>query len=133
MPAVTLCDHCEPPIVCPMPGDCCASNPTPGCDREECCNLICIVRGDEFCCRGNWDNICARDAALYCPNICDCEQFGDMNADEALNLRDIAGFQNCFAGRAVAIGDVCGCGDYDADDDVDLADYKALLGLLTTP
>ncbi len=128
--AVDICDVCEPPIVCPQEGDCCNFNFTPGCSREECCNIVCIELGDEFCCRGEWDDVCARKARDNCPNICICDQFGDMNEDGAVDLSDVAGFQNCFTGRGGSIEDACACADYDADDDVDLADYKVVHELL---
>jgi len=125
--AVAICDVCEPPIVCPMEGDCCDFNFTGGCDREFCCDLICNVLdgGDEFCCRGKWDDICARKAREHCANICECEAFGDLNGDGLHDLRDVAANQNCFGGQGAAIGDECACADYDSDDDADLADFRA--------
>lgn len=133
--AVAICDVCEPPIVCPMEGDCCGFNFTAGCDREFCCDLICNVLngGDEYCCRGKWDDQCARKARENCPNICACELFGDLNGDTFHDLLDVAAIQNCFGGQGAAVGDPCACADYDADDDVDLADFNFLYATLGQP
>ncbi len=130
--ATILCEVCEPPIECPMQGDCCGYNFTPGCDRKYCCEIVCIELGDEFCCRGKWDDVCARKARENCPNVCSCADFGDMNEDGGIDLRDVAAFQNCFSGNA-AVDDACACGDWDADDHIDLADYEVLHGLLAAP
>ena len=48
-------------------GDCCVPNGTPGCNNEDCCNLICDI--DPFCCDAEWDSICAGEAAGIC-GIC---------------------------------------------------------------
>ncbi|MBX3356692.1 MAG: hypothetical protein KF724_13435, partial [Phycisphaeraceae bacterium] len=45
-------------------GDCCVANGTPGCDDENCCNLICSF--DSFCCNVQWDSICANAAVANC-------------------------------------------------------------------
>jgi hypothetical protein len=52
---------------CPGAGDCCdpAGNGTPGCDDEECCNLICDTM-DPFCCDSFWDALCASQALEAC-------------------------------------------------------------------
>jgi hypothetical protein len=109
-----------------MEGECCAFNFTPGCDRKACCELVCIELGDEYCCRGKWDDLCAAKARNNCPNICVCNLFGDLNDDRAIDLKDIAAFQNCFASGGTAVGDECACADHDADDDADLLDFTSL-------
>ena len=128
--ATQICDLCAPPIVCPMPGECCTRHePTPGCDREACCDLICA--DDSFCCRGEWDDVCARHARERCPNICVCTMFADLDGDGLVNLRDFALFQNCFTGNDGTVGDACACADYDGNDRVGLADFKAFLEAMT--
>ena len=130
--ATQICDVCAPPIVCPMPGECCTRHePTPGCDRKACCDLICAV--DSFCCRSQWDDVCARYARERCPNICVCTMFGDLDGDALVDFRDFALLQNCFAGSGSPIGDECACADYNADDRVTLADFKAFVGVFTSP
>lgn len=130
--ATQICDVCEPPIVCPMEGECCTPHvPTPGCNREACCDLVCNL--DEFCCRGEWDDVCARKARDHCPNICVCSMFADLDDNGVVNLRDFALFQNCFTSSSSVIGDECACADYDADDRVTLPDFKAFLDALTGP
>ncbi|MHC4414557.1 MAG: FG-GAP-like repeat-containing protein [Planctomycetota bacterium] len=54
---------CEDPPPCPGEGSCFEPHPTPGCDDEDCCNLICLIDG--YCC-GVWDQICAAEAARFC-------------------------------------------------------------------
>ncbi len=131
--AVAICDVCEPPIVCPMQGDCCGYNFTPGCDRKGCCELICIELGDEFCCRGKWDLVCARKAGENCPNVCDCETFGELSGDGVVDLRDFAKFSNCFTGPGGSVPDPCACADYDGDDDVDAEDVDPFVNAWHIP
>ena len=49
---------------CPGTGDCFASNGTPGCEDETCCNAVCAI--DSFCCDTFWDSICADEAVTLC-------------------------------------------------------------------
>lgn len=59
--AVAICNVCEPPIVCPQPGECCVGRFfSAGCERSACCQTVCTL--DEFCCRGEWDGLCAQKA-----------------------------------------------------------------------
>jgi len=128
-----ICDVCEepPPSVCPpdAEGDCCAPRVAgAGCDRVNCCEIVCGL--DAYCCDDHWDVTCYRKAFDYCPNICHCETFGDFDVNEAINLRDIAAFYECFTGPdhgPVATG--CECADYDADDDADLDDFEPFAAL----
>ncbi len=55
-----LCGNCGDPGA----GDCCVANGTPGCDDETCCMSVCAA--DAFCCTGNWDALCATQAASLC-------------------------------------------------------------------
>ncbi|MEE8154108.1 MAG: hypothetical protein V3T53_04000, partial [Phycisphaerales bacterium] len=58
---------------CPNPlgGDCFVATPgVPGCQDEECCNLVCDV--DPACCEAEWDDFCAGLALEICPGaVCD--------------------------------------------------------------
>lgn len=57
----------------PGTGDCCAANPTPGCEDTTCNDAVCAV--DSFCCNGSWDATCAAMAAGIC-DVC-----GGTNGD----------------------------------------------------
>jgi hypothetical protein len=46
-------------------GNCLSEHPTPGCDDELCCNLVCSL--DPLCCTNAWDDLCAQTAQLRCP------------------------------------------------------------------
>ena len=45
---------------CPGKGDCGEPNGTPGCNDEECCNLVCAI--DPLCCIFEWDETCVKIA-----------------------------------------------------------------------
>jgi len=86
---------------------------------------------DGFCCREEWDDLCARKARDNCVNVCDCVLFGDLDNDGVVNLVDVARFQNCFNGAdGGLVAPDCACADYDGDGDVDLADVVAFVALL---
>lgn len=125
-----ICDVCDEPPVCPTEGDCCADHaPGVGCERENCCEIVCQL--DSFCCAGEWDICCVRVALNNCPNICECETFGDFDINGAVNLRDIAAFLVCFTGAGSSpVAPGCECADYDADDDADLDDFVPFVALL---
>lgn len=131
--AVAICNVCEPPIVCPQPGECCVGRFfSTGCERSACCQTVCTL--DEFCCTGEWDDVCARKARDNCLNVCDCESFGNFEADPAIDLRDVAAFQNCFSGDGSApVPPACACADYDGDGDSDLPDFALFVELLAVP
>ncbi len=57
---------------------------------------------------------------------------GDLNGDGAVDLRDVAAFILCFAGRAWDSA-VCGCGDLNGDTLIDLSDHAALVAALQSP
>ena len=44
--------------------DCFVPHPTPSCEDETCCNLVCGVIGD--CCELQWDQACANEAREVC-------------------------------------------------------------------
>ncbi len=58
--AATMCGNCGDAGA----GDCCQANGTPGCDDAGCCATVCAV--DSFCCVGEWDTLCATQAASLC-------------------------------------------------------------------
>ena len=68
-------DDCHPPDDCPYPcpgeGDCCTTNPTPGCNDETCCLAVCNVA--PFCCISHWDQNCVTQAR----QLCGCRYCGD--------------------------------------------------------
>jgi hypothetical protein len=50
------------------PGDCCVSNPTPGCGDPEVESCVCLL--DPFCCEIEWDGICVGEALDPCGAVC---------------------------------------------------------------
>ena len=51
----------------PGSGDCASPNGTPGCDNEACCSAVCAQ--DPFCCKTEWDQLCADQVATLCANL----------------------------------------------------------------
>ncbi len=49
---------------CPNAGSCFAAHGNPGCDDNDCCNLVCAI--DPFCCDVSWDAVCAGEAIANC-------------------------------------------------------------------
>ena len=127
-----ICDECDTPpdYVCPQTGDCCTEHLFGGgCERAGCCEIICSV--DSLCCNDVWDSICVREALENCPNVCDCEDFGNFDADPGINLFDASAFLNCFSGDGLAaVAAACACADYDGDGDADLDDFSVFADLL---
>jgi len=127
-----ICIECETPpeYECPQPGDCCTQrNFGGGCERAGCCETICSV--DSLCCTDVWDSVCAREANENCHNVCDCEDFGNFDADPDINLFDASAFLICFSGDGSApVAAACACADYDGDGDADLTDFSRLAALL---
>ena len=54
-----------------------------------------------------------------------------VDVDGLVNLRDFALFQNCFTGNDGTVGDACACADYDGNDRVGWAEFKAFLEAMT--
>ncbi len=131
--ANVACAVCAPPFVCPQPGDCCTSRFfTGGCEREACCRTVCEF--DEFCCDGEWDDICAQNARSSCQNVCDCPLFGNFGEDPSIDLRDAAAFQNCYSGADSApVPAECACADYDGDGDADQVDLIYFIAKIAAP
>lgn len=45
-------------------GDCCLSHDSVGCQRPDCCNLVCDI--DVWCCTVDWDETCRDEARELC-------------------------------------------------------------------
>jgi hypothetical protein len=109
-------------VKCPGTGDCCIEHvPDAGCSDVKCCEIVCEI--DIFCCRGEWDYVCASKAQQHCPHLCGCVHFGDFDHNANVDLLDFAALQNCFTAEGGAIGPECACADYDDDGDSDLFDF----------
>ncbi len=128
-----VCEGCLPTFDCPQTGDCCQAHPgSSGCERSACCQTVCEI--DSACCTDGWSISCARTARENCPNICDCDSFGDFDANGQVDLRDVAAFQRCFSGNSLApLPTACACSDYDGDGHANLTDLPALLDVLDGP
>ena len=59
--------------------------------------------------------------------------FPDIDTDRDIDLRDFAGFQNCFSGEGGGVSEGCGLFDVDRDSDVDWTDYMGLSNVLVGP
>ena len=73
--------------------------------------------------------LCANDVDDDCDGLADvndpeCPLPGNCVASAILDLADYDAFQPCVAGPGTAISGGCGCADIDADNDVDLRDWK---------
>jgi len=126
-----VCAHCSEPPRCPTVGSCCeASGTQTGCERSTCCDLVCD--NDSYCCDTEWDITCVRSAFNICPNVCDCNLFGDFDNNGRVDLRDVATFMQCLTGSGggpVAAG--CACADYDGNDEAYLEDLPPLINAMT--
>jgi hypothetical protein len=75
----------------PGTGDCCQSNPTPGCNDPAI--QACVCAKDSFCCSSSWDSICASEVLSLgcglCPGAClkdsDCSDPGKNLCDTSTN------------------------------------------------
>ena len=89
---------------------------------------------DAFCCTGEWDDVCARNARANCLNVCDCAVFGNFDAEPSIDLRDAAQFFNCFSGEtSVPVPTACACADYDGDGDAGLGDFAVFEAAFDLP
>ncbi len=52
----------------PASDDCCATNPSPGCNDDDCCRSICAV--NPSCCADTWTADCAALANSFCVQLC---------------------------------------------------------------
>jgi hypothetical protein len=97
-----------------------------------CCETVCAL--DEFCCIGEWDDLCARKARANCLNVCECDAFGNFDARPSIDLSDAAQFLNCFSGETTTpVAAACACADYDGDGDADLGNFAVFVDLLGSP
>lgn len=63
--AEALCDSvCGSGPICPGTGDCCFDTGGQSCNDAECCERVCAA--DDFCCTGEWDELCAGRANDIC-------------------------------------------------------------------
>ena len=130
--AAGLCDPNACGSTCPGSGDCCQANGTPGCQSENCCELVCAQ--DSFCCDSFWDSECVLDAVSLCGSLCACPSFGDFDQNGSVDLADYARFQNCFTGsQGAPLTTECACADANGDHRADLTDYAAFQALLGPP
>jgi hypothetical protein len=58
---------------------------------------------------------------------------GDCDGDGSINSTDFAFFEACLLGPDASFGTSCGCTDFDADSDTDLADVAAFQTHVTGP
>lgn len=126
--ATCICDACDPPPDC-RTGSCCwyyGEGCDIGCFNDDCRQRVCEIA--DQCCSECWDFVCSEYARSICVEVCGCDQFADFDGKGGVDLRDFAAFQNCFTGRVADLVPGCNCGDYDADGDIDLTDYRFLYG-----
>ena len=87
-------------------GDCYTDTGTPGCDNQECCELICAL--DPFCCETSWDAICATAATENCgTKACD---IGSGLSDEGEDCGN-ADNNGCAAAGAEIMSTAISVGD----------------------
>jgi outer membrane protein assembly factor BamB len=66
---------CGPTVQTPTPtpiptDDCCVPHPTGGCEIALCEACVCGI--DDFCCDGEWDEVCVDEASSSCIESCVC-------------------------------------------------------------
>ncbi len=108
----------DPPGFCGSGGDCCTANATPFCEDVECCDTVCAV--DPFCCKTQWDQICADQAADVCGK-CGAGCAGDLDDDGDTDSADLNTLLFDFGCMGTCVGDL------DGDGDTDSADLRILL------
>lgn len=64
--AITECSLCNGGLTCgdPDAGPCCNEHPTPFCNDEACCVVVCSF--NEICCDTEWDATCVKIAQAFC-------------------------------------------------------------------
>jgi hypothetical protein len=89
-----LCNGGETSVTCPADcaatGDCCAANPTPGCNVLAIQNCVCAL--DPFCCSVQWDAGCAAEVEGFGCGVCDV---GDCCTAHGWPGCTVAAIQNC--------------------------------------
>lgn len=125
-------------------GSCFEASDTPGCDRLQCCTLVCYH--DPFCCDVNWDQQCANQAIENCvscgnPNTDSCAVVHETpfcnDADCCEAVCDIDNFCCSTAWDATCVAhaqQVCGLpcdgqcpGDFNDDGEVSGGDLGIML------
>lgn len=96
---------------------------------------ISVIADDQPAVYVRWTMGTTDSAVVYCGwNIDDVSLYaascapilGDFNGDELVNTTDFTVFENCYSGESVARPPGCEAFDFDADGDVDCADYSAM-------
>ncbi len=80
-----ICSICGAACGAPAAGSCCEANPTPGCEDAVCCAVVCSIAS--FCCVGEWNEGCAKIAAVSCLALC-CPE--DLDGDGQVRASDLA-------------------------------------------
>ena len=74
-----------------------------------------------------------RNASLTLIGVYPCaNRCGDLTGDGAVDLRDVAVFQNCFGGPSYSSA-ACACADLNGDTDINLFDLPAFVSALISP
>ena len=84
--AVGLCTGSFPACAADA-GSCASANGTPGCDRVDCCNTVCMT--DPFCCVDTWDDICADEAFVPCRLACGGQSGSCFTANSSPGCSDV--------------------------------------------
>jgi hypothetical protein len=150
------CNDNNVPDACDVLGghDCCEISNRPGCSNAAIRDCVCAF--DPFCCRTQWDRICAalvtgrgcfdcrinNDCnANQTPDTCDTINPGDFDADGDVDLNDFQYLMNSAAGPDVpprspdpaCLGAYLSAFDYDSDGDIDLHDHATFQRQFTSP
>ncbi len=101
------CNDNDVPDACDVLGghDCCEIGSRPGCSNTAIRDCVCAF--DPFCCQTQWDRICV--LLVTGRNCFDCRINNDCNDNDIPDICDVIEF-----------------GDFDADGDIDLDDFRNL-------
>lgn len=94
---------CAPAVIAGNEGDCCVANGSPGCNDEECEDIICS--SDPFCCSTEWDENCADEASQLCEQC----NFGCPGLGTCYTPNGTPGCDNTECCSAVCAIDVSCC------------------------
>ena len=89
------CDGVDCPVpACGNPdaGSCFIGHSTPGCDDEQCCQIVCSLDG--ICCEHQWEGLCAGMAhklCVDCPAVtCTPKCLADLSGNGSVGPEDLA-------------------------------------------